>query len=212
MKHEWDERYVSVKYCPAHMNRVLNKMWRRVKVRAAPVIKKSFEITKLLPLLPPNEEEFAEYASIASVECGTGKKSIELKIGKDRVFHTPTTHITTNDQVKIITAQNDSQRNILIRTTAYDIVSKTFVAPVQELLDISNEIAAAKKVKLDTNKAVLQSRANPDSSSGLFVTSALQAQAQRVDVNRRKEKERKEEKRKENNIVNQERLLKRRES
>lgn len=74
MKHEWDERYVSVKYCPAHMNRVSNIMWKRVKIRAAPVIKKSSKITKLLLLLPPNEKEFAEYASIASVEYGTKKK------------------------------------------------------------------------------------------------------------------------------------------
>ena len=86
----------------------------------------------------------------------------------------------TCDETVIIRAKSSSSRNLLIRAAAYDAVYQSVVIPAQELKDIQKEIEGAKLIKLGAAADVRESRMNPDSSSGLYVTAKLRAAARRV--------------------------------
>jgi len=74
-------------------------------------------------------------------------------------------------------AKKCSNRNLLIRAAAYDIVRASLVVPVQEMKRITQEHAVAKNIKLGSSEVQQESRSNPDSSRGLYVTAELRAKA-----------------------------------
>eukprot|EP00545_Synedropsis_sp_CCMP1620_P002775 CAMPEP_0119009844 /NCGR_PEP_ID=MMETSP1176-20130426/4633_1 /TAXON_ID=265551 /ORGANISM="Synedropsis recta cf, Strain CCMP1620" /LENGTH=491 /DNA_ID=CAMNT_0006962423 /DNA_START=277 /DNA_END=1750 /DNA_ORIENTATION=+ len=77
----------------------------------------------------------------------------------------------------IMQAKKCSNRNLLIRAAAYDIVRASLVVPVQEMKRITQEHAVAKNIKLGSSEVQQESRSNPDSSRGLYVTAELRAKA-----------------------------------
>ena len=114
-KSEWDQRYVFTKYTPLNTNQVLVETWRKVTLCAAKVIITSFEITKILPLRPPTNDEFTESACVASLQIGTGQKATELAILKEEKYMNSLSHENTNRYLHIIRSTNNNNRNLLIR-------------------------------------------------------------------------------------------------
>ena len=180
-KAKWDETFLTTTYTPPMMNMVLVSMWERLVVESGHTIKKSFDITNLVPLRPPTQTEFTGYACVASLQCGSGKKVQELEVVKQDVMGTSklTSKRTSNEKI-ILQAENSTSRNLLLRAAAYDIINKTVVIPAQELKDIQLEINNAKAITLGSYADPRESRMNPDSSSGLYVTAEYRAAARRV--------------------------------
>ena len=192
-KLEWDEEFVCTKFCPAHMNRVIVEMWKRTILVAARIINNSFKKCNLLPLAPPSRKEFVERACVASLQCGTGKKSAEMAVITDEYFNKDEIRTSeTSDKMTIISSKHRN-RNLLIRTSAYEIISRTLVAPAQKIIDISQEISNARQTKLNQARQLENTRLNPDTSTGLFVKAEHRVQARIVDENKlRHEKEKQE--------------------
>lgn len=163
------------------MNHVLKSMWSRLSVESGKKIVKSFRKTNLVPLRLPTTIEFSGFACVASLQCGSGKKAQELESVKREVMgDSSLTCNRTCDEKVIIRAKSSSSRNLLICAAAYDAVYQSVVIPAQELKDIQKEIEGAKLIKLGAAADVRESRMNPDSSSGLYVTDKLRAAARRV--------------------------------
>ena len=189
-KSKWDQKLLTTRYTPSMMNQVLVATWKRLKVDSGHVIINSYEKTNLVPLKPPSKAEFAGHACVASMQCGTGKKSMELESVKADVFGTEKLmQERTTDEMVIIKSRNSLSRNLLVRAAAYDAVHHSTVIPAQKLKDMQQEIERAKPIKLGAAADVRESRKNPDTSSGLFVTAELRAKARRVDHLRQKDKQ-----------------------
>ena len=71
----------------------------------------------------------------------------------------------------------------------YDVIRTAVVVPVQEMKRITHEHSVAKNIKLGSSEVQQVSRSNPDSSSGLYVTSELRAKARAVQDAKAKKKE-----------------------
>ena len=99
---------------------------------------------------------------------------------------------TSNDKV-ILQAENSTSRNLLLCAAAYDIINKTVVIPAQQLKDIQLEINKAKTIKLGLYANPRESQMNPDTSSGLFVTTEYRAAMRRVTTLKEKDKREKAE-------------------
>ena len=92
----------------------------------------------------------------------------------------------TNDPMVIIRAKGSTQqpsRNILLRAAAYDTVRKRTVLPLQEMKRETIMIHHQKKVKLADEYA--NTRSNPNSTSGIYLTAAKVAQCIQVAANGR---------------------------
>ena len=146
-------------------------------------LKQSFKKTHLVPLRLPTTIKFGAFACVSSIQCGSGKKASELEAVKADAFSTATlTQERTSNEMVIIKAKNDTSRTLLIRTAAYNAVYHSVVIPAQKLKDIQQEIDHAKTIKVTNATNVRKSRMNPDTSSGLYVTSEVAAAARRVDT------------------------------
>lgn len=206
-KAEWGEKFINVKYTPAHLNSVLTQTWRKFQRDSAATIIDSFKKTRLLPLKPPATGAVDNDSSvcIAALQCGTGKKATELSVLAEKIMKpVQYTTKTTTDKTVILRAKknennnNKHETNLLIRGFVWDIVQKTTVLPAQQLKDIEMEICEAKSVRLtqdenDTgnNKESLM---NPDSSCGVRVTALVRAETKRIHDGRIKKKEEKKKK------------------
>ena len=196
-KAKWDEQFVSTPFSPAHMNKVISATYARLSITSGQVIKDSFSKTRLVPLRPPTTDEFAGFAAVASLQCGTGKKSKELATTlSETMAPVKIREATTSDEMVIMRASKETTRNLLIRTVAFNAINKSVVVPAQEFKDISQEIANAKKVSLGSCSVPTNTRQNPDSSTGLAVNSELRAKARIVSNNKIAHKQREEEKKK----------------
>ena len=91
---------------------------------------------------------------------------------------------TTTDPHIIIQARNNESRNLLIRSAAYQIINKSTIIPEQKLKDAMHEIANNKKANIPKKTIPTATRINPDSSTGLYVTSELRAEARIVSDNK----------------------------
>ena len=181
----WDEEYVTTPYSPPMMNKVMVKMWSRLSCEAGNTIKHSFAVTNLLPLKPPSTTEAAAHACVSAMQIGTGRKSTELSVIRERVMAPVQLLIkTTTDPHVIIRARNNESRNLLIRSAAYQIINKTTVIPAQKLKDAMQEIADSKKVAIPKKTIPTATRMNPDSSTGLYITAELRAEARIVSENK----------------------------
>jgi hypothetical protein len=181
-KSTWDERFATTPFTPAHMNSVLAKAWAKFTTRAAPIIVRAFEKTRLCPVKPPTEhKQYAGGSMTAALQCAEGKKSVEIDIITRQALRNVDFNVRTSvDPVVIIKAQGKSDRNLLIRSVAYDVVSRSLIVPVQEMKRIVQEHSQAKSIKLGSTILTEQTRQNPDTSSGHHVTDALRAQARAV--------------------------------
>ena len=86
----------------------------------------------------------------------------------------------TRHETVIIRADNSTSRNLLICAAAYNVVYKSVVVPAQELKDIHTKINNSKGIKLGSYAHPHESRMNPDTSSGLYVTAEYRVAARRV--------------------------------
>jgi hypothetical protein len=182
-KAEYDEKWVTIMlFVPSQMNLVLTGMWRRFLSKAAPIIMSAFFKTKISPLQPPSsDQQYAGHACTSSLQCASGKKAVELDFMKREVMAPVAVETTrTSDEYVILNAKSDTSRNLLIRAACYDIVNKTMVIPVQELKAMLQDQNKAKDTKLGSLAVETQSRENPDTSRGLFVTRAILGQAKLV--------------------------------
>jgi hypothetical protein len=189
-KSTWDERFATTPFTPAHMNSVLAKAWAKFTTRAAPIIVRAFEKTRLCPVRPPTEhKQYAGGSMTAALQCAEGKKSVEIDIITRQALRNVDFNVRTSvDPVVIIKAQGKSDRNLLIRSVAYDVVSRSLIVPVQEMKRIVQEHSQAKSIKLGSTVLTEQTRQNPDTSSGHHVTDALRAQARAVQDAKKKKK------------------------
>ena len=189
-KSRWDEKYATTPFTPPHMNGVLSKAWAVFTTRAAPIIVRSFEKTRICPLKAPVEhKQYAGGAMTAALQCSEGKKSVEIDIMTRQALGNVDFNVRTSvDPVVIMKAQGKSDRNLLIRSVAYDVVSRSLIVPVQEMKRIVQEHSAAKSIKIGSTVLTEESRQNPDTSSGHHVTDALRAQARAVQDAKNKKK------------------------
>jgi hypothetical protein len=86
----------------------------------------------------------------------------------------------TSDEHVILKAKSDTSRNLVIWAACFDVVNRTMVVPVQELKAVLQDQLKAKETKVGFLAVETQSRENPDSSRGLFVTRAVLEQAKLV--------------------------------
>jgi hypothetical protein len=201
-KAEYDEKWVTVmQYAPAQMNMVLTQMWRRFLIKAAPVIISAFSKTKICPLLPPSDDQqYAAHACTASLQCASGKKAVELELMRQEVMAPVQVKMTrTSEECVILRAKCETSRNLVIRSVCFDIVNRTMVVPVQELKAVLQEQTKAKETKLGSLSVDTQSRENPDTSRGLYVTAAILRQAKLVQEAKQQKKEHDEAKKEINN-------------
>ena len=92
----------------------------------------------------------------------------------------------TNDHMVIIRAKvstQQPQRNIILRAAAYDTVHKRTGLPLQEINRETIMIHQQKKVKLSDKDS--NTRSNPNSTSGIYLTADKVAQCRQVAANRR---------------------------
>jgi hypothetical protein len=190
-KSDWDKRFATTSFTPPHMNHVLAKAWSRFTMEAAPTITCSFEKTRICPLKPPDDhDQYAGGCMTAALQCSEGKKSVEIDIMTRQALCNVELNVqTTVDPLVIIKAKGACDRNLLIRSVAYEVVNRSLIVPVQEMKRIVQEHSAAKIIKLGSTALTEETRRNPDSSSGHHVTEALRAQARAVQDARSKKKE-----------------------
>ena len=185
-KSKWTRKFLSHPFSPAHMNTVIVAAWSDFLLDSAGIIRRSFFKTKLCPLQPPSaDNKYLGNACVASLQCGTGKKSKELEIMiHDKFAPAKFSSKRTCDEIIIMRSQRNFSRNILIRSAAYDALYKTVVIPAQELKDIQQEIDSQRKIRITKQMNPLKTRMNPDSSSGIYVAGEARAHARLVEINR----------------------------
>jgi hypothetical protein len=89
----------------------------------------------------------------------------------------------------ILRAKLDTTCNLLIWAACHDVVNKTMGFPVQESEKALPEQSKSKETKLGSLTVEKQSRENPDTSRGLFVTRAILQQAKLVQQAKLQKKE-----------------------
>ena len=96
----------------------------------------------------------------------------------------------TNNPMVIIQAKGSTQQpsvNILLRAAAYGTVQKRTVLHLQEMKRENMIILNKRKVKLENEEA--NTRRNPNSTSGIYLTAVKVAQCRQVAKNRRETEE-----------------------
>ena len=96
---------------------------------------------------------------------------------------TPIQIMNTTDPHNILQARTNESRNLLIRSVAYHIINRVTVIPAQKLKDAMQGIANSKKVIIPKKTIPTATCMNPDSSTGLYITSELRAEARIVSDN-----------------------------
>ena len=130
------------------MNRVISATWTRLSCEAGKTIKSSFSKTKLVPLKPPATQEFAATAALSSLQCGSGKKAAELNVAITDSLVKVRMNIVPKEDVVVLTAAKNSNRNLLIRSVVFDAINKSLVILAQEFKDIQQQISNARKLKI----------------------------------------------------------------
>lgn len=125
---------------------------------------------------------------------GPGKAANELKrlVESSDLYCTVTT-TTTADAAVIFKAKSgtNADRNIVIRSAVNEILTKSLVIPVQELKREQSLHSTAAKAKFDPTVSK-ESRQNPDTSAGQYVSGAILQKAAYVQMLREKAKAEKE--------------------
>ena len=175
-------KYGTTRFQPHHMNTVLVEAWDAFKVASGNIIVDSFTKTHQLPLSPPNMLKNTQ-ACVASVQ--TSSKFIN-QISEDTLAPIQLQVTSTNDPMVIIRAKGSTHQppiNILLRAAAYDTEHKQTVLPLQKMKIETMMIHQQKKVKLADEDA--NTRNNPNSTSGIYLTAAKVAQCRQLAANRR---------------------------
>ena len=183
---KWMMKYGTTRFQPHHMNSVLVEIWEFFTVSAGNIVREIFAKTNLLPLMPPNMITNTQ-ACVASIQ--TSSKGIN-QIAEDTLAPIQLQVTRTNDPMVIIRAKGSTQqpsRNILLRAAAYDTVRKRTVLPLQEMKRETMMILKKRKVKLANEDA--NTRRNPNSTSGIYLTAVKVAQCRQVAANRREMEE-----------------------
>ena len=89
-------------------------------------------------------------------------------------------NIVPKDDIVVLTVTKNSNRNLLLRSVAFDAINKSLVIPAQEFKDIQQQISNARKLKICSATISEFTRQNPDSSTGLYLNSELRAKARIV--------------------------------
>ena len=81
-----------------------------------------------------------------------------------------------------------SSWNLLIRAAAYDTVSTWTVLPLHQIKTVDREMKRQRMVRINNNPVEENGcRMNPDTSSGIYMTSVKEAQCRIVAENRIKQ-------------------------
>ena len=85
---------------------------------------------------------------------------------------------TTNGAKANDMVEQDQSRNLLVRSVAYDAMSKSLILPSQEIKTIVQDHATAKSIKVGSIAIPEEERRRkPDISCGLYVTNEVRARA-----------------------------------
>ena len=96
---------------------------------------------------------------------------------------------TTSDELTIMKTKQDTSRNMMVRSIAYDFMRTSLLVPAQEMKTIVQEHTAAKGIKVGSLAIPVEDRRrNPDTSRGLWVNAAVLAQARAVQNAKQKKK------------------------
>ena len=98
-------------------------------------------------------------------------------------------NIVPKDDIVVLTVTKNSNRNLLLRSVAFDAINKSLVIPAQEFKDIQQQISNARKLKICPSTISDFTRQNPDSSTGLCLNSELRAKARIVSNNQKRHNE-----------------------
>ena len=90
---------------------------------------------------------------------------------------------TTESHV-ILSATGHTDRNLILRSAAYDIVQTSLVIPAQEARAVFQEQKKAKENKIGSAAISKRSAVNPDTSSGQWAVGSILAQARVVQTTR----------------------------
>ena len=87
----------------------------------------------------------------------TGKEATELSVTTDSLYVRSDLTVTKseNQQCVITAAKKNKNSNLLIRTIAHNIITKTLVLPAHEVLDRQLEINRTKKLNLTKKESFL---------------------------------------------------------
>lgn len=187
---DWEEQYPNTALSPAYFNMIVAKAFEEFKLKCAVPIKHAFEKTHLFPLRFPlhSSDETVGLASIASLQVAPGKAADELeRITTSQNSLTCELDIEeTTDRHMIIRAKQgeNADRNLVVRSAVNEIVNRVVVKPAQEVAKEFEMHKASAKTSLGPAEVSEQSRMNPDTSKGLYVTDAILAQAQQIEKNK----------------------------
>ena len=183
-KEIWDERFGTTRYNAPHFNSVMVQAWGEFTLSAPPIIKRAFEKTRLHPLRPPSScNNIAVGTCTAAMQCASGKKAVELGVFQKDALKVSNFNVTKPNPDEIVVlrpSNNNTSRNLLIRSVAYDILNQMLLLPSQEIKRINQEHIDAKSVKVGPSTVLEQSRMNPDTSYGAHVTAEVRARARAV--------------------------------
>ena len=108
----------------------------------------------------------------------------------------------STNPITIIKTKEDSSRNLLIQSVAFEFLNTSLLLPSQEIKRIQQEHATAKSQKIGSMALNKDSQMNPDTLRGLYVNAAVRAQATLVqeskDLKEKEDKEKKVETQKKN--------------
>ena len=111
----------------------------------------AFKRINVCPLLPPQFDDtaVANHAFTAAMQCGEGKKAVELESVTRRVLKPVAfSSSDTQEKITILKPKEDISRNLLIRSLAYEILNKTLLVPSQKINRIQQEHQVAKEKKV----------------------------------------------------------------
>ena len=133
-------------------------------------------------------------ACTAVMQCAEGKKQVELDIlTRNAVEGVEFQTQKSTNLITIIHAKNNTDRNLLVRSVAFEFLNTSLLLPSQEIKRIHQEHMSAKGVKVGTTALKKESRMNADTSMGLYANGAVRAQAKMVqqlkDIQKQHDKE-----------------------
>jgi hypothetical protein len=125
-----------------------------------------------------------------TIQCAEGKKATEINIVAPEALGTITykSVLTNFNSTVIFQAEQDSSRNLLIWSVAFDVINRTLIETVQEMKGVVQEQNAAKGIQLGASSIPTESWQNPDSSYGIYCNDELRARVCRITNAKEKKK------------------------
>jgi hypothetical protein len=163
------------------MNQVVADTWVLYKQRAASVIIGAFAKTRIYPLQAPSKDrQYAVGACSAALQCAEGKKATEINIVAQEalgIIAYKSVLTSPNSTVIFQEVEQDSSRNLLNWSVAFDAINRKLIVPVQEMKRVVQEQNAAKGIELGASSIPTESWQHPHMETTVMMNSAQELAA-----------------------------------